>query len=228
MNPPSPLANQPKDQADAPAAPDFATEVHNFWEKNRVIVLMLCAAVLLGIIGYQGLQYFNAMRDQNTQKEYAKTAGSPERLVAFAAGNSDHVLSSIALLQVADAKYASGDYSAAVTGYQKAVAVLTQSSLKARARLGVAVSRLGAGDLSAAEVDLKAINADTSLDKNVRAEAAYHLATLANEAGRFDDARQFLDDIAKIDGTGVWAQRAMQLRASLMTQSAPALGLNVP
>lgn len=208
-----------------PVAPDFATEVHNFWEKNRALVLMLCAAVLLGIIAYEGWGYLNAMRDQNAQEEYAKAVGSPDRLVAFAAEHSGHVLASISLLQAADAKYAAGDFSAALTGYKKAVAVLTNSILKSRAQLGAAVSQLSAGNQAAAEAELKALGADTAADKNVRAEATYHLATLANEAGRTDEVRQLLDEVSKLDSTGIWAQRALQLRASLLVQGAPGLGL---
>ena len=226
MTPHSPAVNKTKEQDDVAAAPDFAAEVHAFWEKNRALVLMLCAAVLLAIVGFQGMQYFNAMRDQNAQDDYAKAAGSPDRLEAFAAEHSSHALASIALLQVADAKYSAGNYSAALTGYQKAMAVLTNSALKGRARLGVAVSRLAGGDPTAAEADLKALSADPSADKNIRAEAAYHLATLANEAGRADDVRQLIDEVGKLDGTGIWAQRAMQLRASLMVgQGAPALSV---
>ena len=57
---------------------------------------------------------------------------------------------------------------------------------------------------------------DSAADKNIRAEATYHLATLAHEAGRTDDVRQLLDEVGKIGATGIWAQRAMQLRVSLM------------
>ena len=199
-----------------PVTSDFATDVHNFWEKNRALVLMLCTAVLLAIVGYQGLQYFNAMRDQNAREDYAKAAGASDRLLGFAGEHSGHPLAAIALLQVADAKYSAGDYSAALTGYQKAIAVLENPTLKARARLGAAVSRLSAGDQTAAETDLKALSTDTAADKNIRAEATYHLATLANGAGKGDEVRQLLDEVTKLDGTGIWAQRAMQLRASLM------------
>ena len=224
MTTPSPVVNQTKDHTAATDAPDFAAEVHLFWEKNRTLVLMLCAAVLLVIIGSEGLRYFNAMRDQNAQEDYAKAAGSPERLASFAAGHSGHALASVALLQAADAKYAAGDYAAALAGYQKAVPALANPTLKARARLGVAVSRLGAGDQAAAEADLKALGTDVTADKSLRAEATYHLATLASEAGRTDELRQLLDEVSKLDGTGLWAQRALQLRASQMLEGAPALG----
>lgn len=225
MTSPSPLAGQNKDQTEVPVVPDFATDVHQFWEKNRAIVLTICAAILLTIVGYQGLQYFNAMRDENAREEYAKAAGAPDRLAKFADEHAAHPLAAIALLQLADAKYSAGDYAAALTGYQKAIAALTNSTLKARAQLGAAVSRLSSGDQAGAESDLKTLSADVKADKNIRAEAAYHLATVANESGRTDDVRQWLNEVDKIDATGVWAQRATQLRASSMVQGVPALGL---
>jgi hypothetical protein len=219
------VADQNKDQTAAAEAPDFATEVHKFWEKNRTLVLALCAAILLGIMAYEGLRYFNAMRDLNAQEDFAKTAGAPDRLAGFAAEHSGHVLASVALLQLADAKYAAGDYSAALTGYQQAVSVLTNPTLKARARLGAAVSKLGAGDQTTAGTELKVLSGDVAVDKTIRAEAGYHLATLASEAGRTDEVRQLLDEVTKLDGFGIWGQRALQLRASLMLESVPALSL---
>ena len=225
MTSPSPAVNPHKDQAAATEAPDFATEVHRFWEKNRSLVLLLCAAILLAITAYEGLRYFNAMRDQNGQDDYAQAAGSPDRLAGFAAEHSGHALASVALLQQADAKYANGEFPAAVTSYQKALSLLTNPTLKARARLGIAVSRLNAGDQTAGEADLKAMSSDASIEKTIRTEATYHLATLANETGRVEEARQLLDEVAKLDGMGLWGQRALQLRASLMLPGAPALSL---
>ena len=220
--------HQTKDQTDAPVAPDFAAEVQTYWEKNRALILMVCTAVLLAIVGYEGWGYMNAVRDENAREDYAKAAGSPERLAEFANGHSGHTLAPVALLQLADAKFAAGDYAAASANYQKAILGLSNSTLKSRAQLGAAVSQLSAGDQKAAEVALKALSADSAADKIIRAEAAYHLASLANEAGRLDEARQSLDQATTIDPTGIWAQRAMQLRASMMGASDPSRSLKTP
>lgn len=225
MTSPSPAENQTKDQTDAVVAPDFAAEVQTFWEKNRTIVLALCAVVLLAIVGFEVMRYLNKARDENAQEAFAKAAGAPERLDSFAKEHSGHVLASVALLQVADAKYVAGDYAAALSGYQKVAQVLTHSALKERARLGAAVSRIGTGDQAGAQTELKALSADTATDKNIRAEATYHLATLANEAGRTDEVRSLLEEISKLDAMGIWAQRATQLRASLTPESPSALTL---
>jgi hypothetical protein len=76
------------------------------------------------------------------------------------------------------------------------------------------MSQLNAGDKTAAEAALKAIGTDTALDKGVRAEATYHLASLAREAGNTAEVGRLVGEIGKIDPAGVWSQRATALVAS--------------
>jgi hypothetical protein len=59
------------------------------------------------------------------------------------------------------------------------------------------------------------LGADTKAVAALRAEAMYHLAVLAKEAGRADDATKAIEEITKIDAAGLWAQRAFALRAQL-------------
>ena len=62
-----------------------------------------------------------------------------------------------------------------------------------------------------AEAALKAISADSSLSRGTRAEASYHLATLAHDAGNAAEVGRLLAEMNKIDANGVWAQRATTL-----------------
>lgn len=218
MTSPSPVDQQGNDQT-VVAEPDFATEVHKFWEQNRQKVLIGCGAILLGVAGFFGWQELTRSQDEGTRAAYAGAGVSPEKLTAFAADHPNHALAAIALLQVADAKYASGDFSAALSGYQKVAEKLTNATLKGRARLGAAVSKLGTGDQAGAEGDLKSLGADTTADKQIRAEATYHLATLLNTPGRAAEVRQLLDEVTKLDDAGgIWAQRAGQLQQSLLAE----------
>ena len=154
-------------------------------------------------------------READTAAEFARTNGQPDKLTAFAAAHAGHPLSAVAYLTVADQKFQAGDFAAAADNYTRAQAGLQNEALIGRAKLGVAISRLDTGDRPTGEAALKAIVADTSAYKTTRAEAAYHLAHLAFEAGRYDDARKLVGDITRIEAEGVWAQRALQLRASL-------------
>ncbi len=208
--------------------PGFEVALHAFWERNRNLVLIACAAALLVIVGRESLQYFAARREQGIQAEFAKISDQPARLAAFAEANSGHALAGVALLQLADDKFSTGDYVAAAAGYQKAAAVLKNQALLGRARLGAAFSQVSGGDKAAGEAALRAISADTALSKGVRAEATYHLASLALEAGNPDEVRLLADQVSRIDATGTWAQRATVLLATLPPTGKPAVSPVTP
>lgn len=191
--------------------PAFETAVQGFWAKNRQVILAVVLVVLLAIIGREAWQYLAASRERGVQAEYAKAGDQSAKLEAFAAANSGHTLAGVAYLRIADEKYTAGDYKNAATQYQKAANNLKNPALLGRARIGAAVSQYNGGDQSAGEAALKAISADAALDNGARAEAAYHLASLAAEAGKADDVKKYADEASKIDATSSWAQRATML-----------------
>jgi hypothetical protein len=217
-----PSVDQTKDTAaPAPAAPDHAAQLQSFWEKNRTFILGLCAVILVVIIGREGWDYFSASREQQLSADYAAVAGQPDKLAKFAEEHAGHALAGVAWLRLADDKYSAGDYKTAAANYQKAANALQVDVLKGRAKLGAAMSQIAGGDKAAGEAALKALSADTSLEKNVRAEATYHLAALASENGNAEEAIKLADEVSKIDPIGMWAQRSFVLRATL-AQKAPA------
>lgn len=216
-------ADQTPHGATPPAAPvlepGFEIALHRFWEKNRNLILIACAAALLAIVIREGLQYFAARREKGVQAEYAKISDQPAKLTAFAEANSGHALAGVAWLRVADDRFSTGDYPAAAAGYQKAAESLKNEALLGRARLGAAISQLSGSDRAGGEAALKALSADTTLGKNVRVEATYHLASLAAEAGNADEVRKLVDQVGRIDATSPWSQRATALLASLPPQT---------
>jgi predicted negative regulator of RcsB-dependent stress response len=185
--------------------------MQSFWEKNRSFIIAVCAVALLAIVGREGWQYYTAQQEQHVREEYARASSQPERLAAFATANADHPLAGVAYLQMADAKYAAADYRQAGDNYKKATASIQNPILLGRAQLGAAMSQLNSGEQAAAESALKAISADANLPRGARAEAAYHLATLAHEAGNAAEVGRLAAEINKIDATGVWAQRIASL-----------------
>jgi hypothetical protein len=221
-----PSVNQPTHRADPSAAPvvelGLETQIHAFWVKNRTLVLLACSAALLVVVGREGWQYFSAMHEKSVQEDYAKIGDKPDLLAAFADTNSGHALAGVASLQLADQKFEAADYKLAATLYTKAAGSLKNELLLGRARLGAAMSQISSGDIAAGEATLKAVGADQMLFKAVRAEATYHLASLASEAGRLDDVKKFVEEIEKIDLNGTWSQRAAMLLASLQTGGKPA------
>jgi hypothetical protein len=219
------MSTEPTAENQTPVTPDFAAQMHEFWDKNRGQIIFLCLAVLMAIVGREAWGYIRDAREHGVEEEYALAVASPEKLARFADEHSGHELAGVALLSIADGKYTAGDYAAARTAYGKAGETLANADLKSRARVGAAMSQLASGDKAGAETALKAVAADTALTKLARAEADYHLASLASDAGRGDDVKKYVEEITKLDATGVWAQRAFVLQARLPAgQSAPAAG----
>jgi predicted negative regulator of RcsB-dependent stress response len=208
-----PAENQSKVQPAAVIEPGFEIAAHAFWEKNRRLILLVCAIGLLAIIGRESWQYFAAQHEQGVRDDYARAADRPEQLAAFAAANSGHALSGVAYLRLADAKYTAADYRLAADNYNKAAASLKNSALLGRAKIGAAMSQMNNGDKAAGEAGLKGISADATLPKSVRAEATYHQASLASEAGNAAELSRLVAEAGKIDAGGVWAQRATILLA---------------
>lgn len=224
-----PSATPQHDPANPPppaGADAFAADVQSFWEKNRNFILMLLAAVVFGLIGREGWQWFQASREADVQAAYAKAGSSADQLAKFAAEHSNHALAGVAQLRLADEAYGKNDFKSAAAGYAKAADALENDALKSRARLGAAMSQLSAGDKAAGETALKALVADTKAAPASRSEAAYHLAILAKDAGRRDDALKQIEEITKLDAAGIWAQRAIGLRnqIDLENPAAPAAG----
>ena len=206
---------QPKSSEVSATGDGFEIKVHAFWTRNRGFIFLLCGIVLVGIVGREGWQYFQGARERGIQREYAQISDKPERLAAFADAHAGHPLAGVAYLQLADRKFEDADYKAAGTFYSKAAASLKNEALLGRAKLGAAVSQLSGGDKAGGEAALKAVGSDQALPKAVRAEANYHLASLANEAGDQAEAGKYIEEVTKIDLGGPWAQRATMLLGTL-------------
>jgi tetratricopeptide (TPR) repeat protein len=202
--------------ADAPVAPDFELTLRKFWEKYAKIILLTCAAVLVVILAQGGLKFFRAAKEKEIAAAYAN-ASTSERLKSFAAEHPDHLLGAAAMLRLADEAYAAGQYSDAVTQYQKAAAIFKSGPFGGRALLGAAISKIKSAQASEGEAQLKQLADDTAQPKVIRAEAAYHLAAHVLDAGRTDDAIKHLDLVNSIDPTSNWARLALMIRATLST-----------
>lgn len=218
-----PSANPSSPHADPAAAPaaelSFEGKVHAFWAKNQRFVYLLCGAVLVAIVAREGWQYFAAMRERNLRQEYAQISDKPDKLAAFADAHTGHPLAGVAYLQVADRKFESADYKGAAALYDKAAGNLKNAELLGRAKLGAAFSLLSGGDAAGGESALKKVGENQALSKAIRAEAAFHLASLALEAGKPDDVRKLVEEISKIDLGGPWSQRATMLLANLPAEN---------
>ena len=222
--------NQPSVRPDRhgdPAAktdvePPFEEQLRAIWEKkeNRTTVFFGCAVVALAIIGWYGYKAFAAQRESEIESAYS-AAVIPARLHAFTQDNKGHPLAGAAYLKLADDAYTAGNYDAAFGDYDKAATALPGTPFASRALLGKAVCQVRSGKITEGSTALRQLAEDAAQLKTVRCEAAYHLATLAFDAGNFDDVTKLADLIMQVDAGGLWAQRAIQLRIRGPMTAAP-------
>ncbi len=206
---------------DATTAVTLEEKLHVFWAKNGTVVLVLCGLVLLGIIAKGGWDYLARQKELDVEKDYA-AATTPEARKAFAAAHPDHSLAGIAQLRLADEAYTAGKFADALSGYEATVKNIKDGPLAARAKLGAALAKISTGKTAEGTADLKALAGDPNQFKGVRAEAAYHLTSLAAEAGNGTDVQKYADQLMSIDPSSAWAQRAISLRAMFPAAPAPA------
>lgn len=203
-------------------APSFEDRLRLFWQKNSKVVTVVLIVILLAIAAKEGWEYLAAQRDRELGQTYA-AATTPAQVKSFAAANPQHPLGGVAHLRMADDSYAEGHYSDAIADYEQAAAILKTGPLASRARLGQAMAKLLAGRTADAEAALKAFAADSKEVKAYRAEAMYHLASLAVSSGKVADVKTYSDQLMQLDPTSPWTQRALTLRsASSSGEAAPA------
>lgn len=207
--------------APAPASPGFEERLQAFWSKHAKLIMLVCVVVLAAIVARGAMEWMAANKEKGIAADYA-AATTNDQLRSFIAAHPSHALAGAAHLRLADEAFAAGNQTAALGDYQKAAEILKTGPFAGRARLGAAMSKHLSGDLSGAQADLRAIADDITQLKAVRAEAAYHLASLASEAGNSAEVARLADQVMAIDPTSLWSQRAMMLRVTAPSPAAAA------
>lgn len=195
--------------------------LHRLWRQYGRSILIGCMAVVVALLAKGGWDYLAAQKEQAIRQDYA-AASTSDNLRAFAEAHSSHILAGVARLRLADEAYAAGKGAEAVAAYEVAVPKLKNSPLAGRAQLGLAMAKVLAGRTTDGEVALLQIADQADAFKGQRAEALYHLASLAHTAGRTEDVNKYAGQLMQIDAGGAWAQRAQMLRLeTAMAASAP-------
>lgn len=211
-----------------PAAPALDQVLLTFWEKNRSIVIGVVIGALLVVLGREGWRSFQASQETRRREEFGAATTLAQRL-EFARKHEGHALAGVALLAAADEAYSNGDFVPAGQHYAAAVAALQEPVLAGRARLGEGMSALQAGVESKGAEILGRLGDDAAVEKAIRIEALYHLASRAVAAGDHAAARTSLDKLDALEPTGMWAGRAMGLRSRLPAdESAEAPAVSLP
>lgn len=206
---------------DAATASTFEDKLHLFWKNNGTTVLTLIGLVIVGILAKGGWDYLAAQKELDVQNAFA-AATTPAARQAFIAAHGDHSLSGIAQLGLADEAYNAGKSAEALTGYEKAFAIIKTGPLAARAKLGSALAKIQSGKAADGAADLRQLAGDASQFKGLRVEAAYQLASLASDAHNGAEVQKYADQLMAIDPASPWTQRALALRA-MYPVAAPAV-----
>jgi hypothetical protein len=202
-------------------APTLEDRLQIFWSRHSGKVWALTGIVTVVLVGRYAFETYAAYRERQVQADYA-AATTTAQLQAFVQTHSTAILAGVAQLRLADEAYAAGNYAAACEAYTAAAPLLADNPLAARARLGAAFAPLQAGNTATAKPALEALANDTALARAYRAEAAYHLAVVARDAGQAADATRWIELVTTVEPQGAWANRANQLRDSLPAIPAPA------
>ena len=238
--------NQPQVSPNRPGAPaektgtelPFDVQLRMFWEKNHQAVYLGCALVVVAIVGRYTYDGLAVQHEASIEAAYA-AATTPAKLQAFAQSHAGHSLAGVAYLKIADEAYAAGNFSEALANYDQAAAALPGTPFATRALLGKSVCLIQSGKTSDGTAILKRLSDDTAQLGAVRCEAAYHLASLAFEAGRYDEVVTLTNLVMQLDTGGMWAQRSLLLRSRTPVpvaaaasekkeEAAPAVTLKVP
>jgi hypothetical protein len=214
----------PSPDATVPVPDTFEDTLRRFWEKNSRTIYGLCLLVLLVIVGKGVYEYFQHEREKGIAADYAAALGTSDKLRSFASTHPKHQLAGAAHLTLADEAYSAAKYTDAAAAYQKAAEILKPGVFAGRAHVGLGISKVLGGQTADGEQKLKQVADDKNQPKNFRAEAAYHVGTIAAESGRTDEAIKFFDLAASVEPASLWAQRSLMQRATL----APAAPADAP
>ncbi len=204
---------------DVTTAASFDEKLQLFWLKNRGLIFALCALAIVAILAKGGWEYMQRKKEAEVKSAYA-AATNTEQLKAFSTANEDHPLAGVAQIRIADEAFAAGKAADAIAAYEKAISILKTGPLASRAQLGRALAKVQSGKTAEGTSELKQLANDTNQFKAIRTEAAYHLTSLAVDAGNAAEAQTFSDQLMQIDPTSPWTQRGLALRASLPTPAA--------
>lgn len=194
----------------------FEDRLRLFWEKNSKLITAVLAVVLLVIAGKEVWEYMAAKKERDIGAAYAASS-TPAELKSFIAANPQHSLAGVAHLRMADEAYAAGKFADAIPAYQQAATILETGPLASRARLGSAMALLQTGRVAEAQAALKSFAANEAEIEAYRAEAYYHLTSLAASDNNPADVKTYSDLLMKLDPASPWTQRALGLRSTVDT-----------
>ena len=204
-----PLTDDPnalKPDDDIPEA-DFEDRVLLYWERNRKNIMISLVMGATALVLYHLLFLFMDRREKSIGEAFNKCEDA-SAFVAFADEYSGHQLASAAFLKAANLSFEKGQYTESANYFEKALGQFTDDVLMSgRARLGMAMSKIGQNALEDGVQMLETIaSSETEMD-TTRAEASYAIAVLAWEKEDYQTIRDQITLISGLEQPGYWIRR---------------------
>lgn len=221
------MASSPKDQStpdkkketfskldEAYAESSLEDQLVVYWNRHKNQIVLTISAALLIIIGFQLTKWWRGKTVADRAAAYAAASGDSQK-ETFADDHSGTDLGGVAYLELADEAFEAADYSNAAGYYQKALDAFEMVIFKQRAHLSLAMSRLLAGEESAAVQELESIAANTVYPEAARGEAYYQLSVIDWKRADFESMLRRHEEIDSLLNAGNWQAKARQLQNSI-------------
>ncbi|WP_309400119.1 tetratricopeptide repeat protein [Cerasicoccus maritimus] len=196
---------------DAFAEADLEDRAWLYWQNNKGTIIAAIVIAILGVVGVNTWKMMQANQVANLQEDYSLAIGDAEKLQSFGAANSDTALGGIATLKAADDKYTAGEFETAIGLYQQSVPALKDTVIVGRARLGVGMSQIKAGQTDAGKATLTTLMDSAAILAAIRAEAALEVAQLELASGNRDAAQKILENVTEMENVTYWKRMAEAL-----------------
>lgn len=197
----------------------FEDRLFLIWHEYKKVILGAIAAIALVLAGWGIITIVQQRQEARIATEFQEAVAMDD-IKAFAEKNSPHPLAAVAYLEVADYHFANGDFEEAARYYDLAARDFGDAPPAGRAKIGQGVSMAQAGQEAEALSHFEQVAGDPGNYSVIRAEAYYHAATLAMEAGQTDTAHDYIERVSEIDRSQMWTSRAFGLRQALPERTA--------
>lgn len=191
----------------------FEDSLWLFWRKYNRQVTLGIALIILGFLGFQGVEFYKTSQVKALQEDYRAALKEGHEL-AFAEANIDEPLAGEVFLSTGDQFVNDSKYDDALANYKKALISLKSTPFGDRTRLGIALVTWMKGDQEASKKLLSELVNDYQVVGAIRAEAAYQMALISLKEGDYVKSKDFIDTINHIPNAGIWGQKANILRDS--------------
>jgi tetratricopeptide (TPR) repeat protein len=198
--------------ASASVSISFEDRVRIYWDENRGFIVGSLIALLLIVIGYQGMVAFQNSRERAVRNEFALIGDDMDNRIAFVERRGNTPQGGFAALAIADKFYADGDYTEASAYYQKAILALGDIPLAGRGHLGNAMSLLRSGDVAQGKAMFEQIANNSKLPQAIQAEAVFHLAIIALGNDDRQELESRAEQLETMPYAQIWQNRLAEIR----------------